>query len=295
MGDFSYRLNSNVTSDAQGNYYVYLIPMDYTVTITPPNGSGFSATTINASIKSDLLQTIILPFKDVVAPTIVAGPSFRSMTASSVVVEWQTDEPTKGSVSAGGVTVSDDTFTTTHSLQLTGLAALTMYSAQVSATDASGNGPTIKRASLQTAASNDTIPPAILEGPTVTQSTATSMVVEWTTNEPAKGTLHYGLGALGGSVDETAYNVRHRIEVGGLSAASLYSVWASATDAAGNGPTLSRILSGSTRPAADTAAPVIVNGPLVSNISNGSATVVWKTDKLSLSATRSWATEPGSG
>ena len=281
------------TSDANGNFSIWLFHQtnaseSYTITVTPDAKTNFGTTAItNFVLGSGKFLTIILPFNDAVAPAIIAGPSFRSVTASSVVVEWQTDEPTKGSVSAGGVTVSDDTLATTHSLQLTGLGALTMYSAQVSAVDAAGNGPTTKRSSFQTAASNDAVPPAIVEGPTVTESTATSLVVEWTTNEPAKGTLHYGLGALGGTVEETAFAVRHRIEVGGLSAAALYSVRANATDTAGNGPTLSRIMSGSTRPAADTAAPVIVNGPLVSDITNGSATVVWKTDKPSTSGV-SW-------
>ncbi len=170
---------------------------------------------------------------------------------------------------------------TIHSVLVTGLAASTPYTAEVSALDATGNGPTLKSADFKTAASADITPPAILEGPTVTESTANSLVVEWTTSEPAKGSLFYGLGALSGAVAESALSVTHRMEVTGLSANTLYSVRVSATDAAGNGPTLSRFRSGSTRPAADTTAPVIVNGPLIFDITNNAATVVWKTDEPS--------------
>jgi chitodextrinase len=176
---------------------------------------------------------------------------------------------------------------TTQSVLITGLAASTAYTAEVSAVDASGNGPTIKSVGFSTAAIPDTIAPVILEGPTITGSTDTKMVVQWSTNEPAQGTLSYGIASLAGSSAETSFTTEHRIELTGLTANSLYQVQVNATDAAGNGPSLSRIATGRTLPIPDTNAPVITNGPLVSDIEDGTATVTWKTDEPATSGV-SW-------
>ncbi|MEI8324874.1 MAG: hypothetical protein WCH44_05800, partial [Betaproteobacteria bacterium] len=277
-------------SDPSGNYSMWLLapypddgPRPYTITVTPPDGSGFATTPISGfTVTGSKLFTAILAFTDTTPPNIISGPTLRALTSTSAVVEWQTNEPSRGWAKAGGITVLADELSTTHSVQITGLSPSTAYSAQVSVTDATGNGPTVKSTSFSTVAGADVIPPVILEGPTVTGASSSGLVVQWTTNEPAKGVLSYGLGsALNASVSETAFSVAHRMELTGLVADSTYSVRVNATDAVGNGPTLSRVKTGRTLPAADTTAPVITNGPLVSDITDNAATVTWKTDEPS--------------
>lgn len=196
------------------------------------------------------------------------------------VVEWQTDEPSSGWVKVGGITAHTDNLATTHSVHVTGLAASTAYSAEVSVADATGNGPTVRSTNFTTAATADVIAPVILEGPTVTGASATGLVVEWITSEPAKGTLSYGVGTiLTDSMPETAFSVVHRVELTGLQSDTKYSVRVTASDAANNGPTLSRVKTGRTKLMPDTTAPVITNGPLISDITHTSATIHWKTDE----------------
>jgi hypothetical protein len=255
--------------------------MDYTVTITPPAGSGFSSTTIASTISGDANQAIILPFTDTVAPNIISGPSFRSVSASSAAVEWQTDEPSTGSVKVGSVVALASELATTHSVLVSGLTASTTYSAEVSAVDKAGNGPTLKTGSFRTAAVTDAIAPVILEGPSISAATDSSMVVEWTTNEPSQGAVSFGIGSFTSSAAEAAYSIKHRVELTGLTSSSSYQVRVSAKDAAGNGPTLSRQVLGRTLTAADTSPPVITNGPLVSDIADTSVTASWKTDEPS--------------
>jgi len=282
-------------SDASGNYSMWLLAPyansgspAYTITVVPPTGSGFANTPVgNMSIIGNQRFSIILPFTDVVAPVILSGPTIRSISANSAVVEWQTDEPARGTVKVGSVVVTSPDLSTSQSVLINGLAASTPYTAEVSATDARGNGPTVKGASFTTAALPDTVAPVILEGPTITASTNTTLVVEWTTNEPAKGTLSFGVTDLAGSSAETAFTTQHRIELSGLTADSAYQVQVNAKDAAGNGPTVSRTATGRTLPIPDTNAPVITNGPLVSDIEDGTATVTWKTDEPATSGV-SW-------
>jgi phosphodiesterase/alkaline phosphatase D-like protein len=269
-------------SAADGSFSYQVIVGNYNETIRPPAGSGFLDASLSLSLQANLNQAIVLPFSDTINPVITSGPIIRSLTSTSAVLEWQTDEPTKGAVKLGATTVLASDLLTTHSVQITGLTPSTAYTAEVSATDATGNGPTLKTASFTTAAAADVIAPVILEGPTVSGASATSLVVQWSTSEPTKGALSYGLGtALNASVLETALSVAHRIELTGLTADSSYSVRVSATDAANNGPTMSRTRTGRTLPTPDTSAPIIINGPLVSDITHSAAMVKWKTDEPS--------------
>jgi Fibronectin type III domain len=272
---------SSSVSDAQGNALLVLTQAADQIAVNPPASSGFAVTNVSGmKITADKTLNIVIPYTDTTPPLIVSGPTYRSLTSTAVVVEWQTDEPTHGSVSIGSVTVSVPELSTTHSVQMVGLSPSTPYTAQVSVTDATGNGPALGNASFTTAAIPDIIPPVILQGPTVTARSATGLIVEWVTSEPAQGSLSYGISnALGSSVAETALNVSHRIALTNLASNTEYHVSVSATDAAGNGPTISRTSTGHTLAAADTTLPVIVNGPLVSDISHNAATVTWNTDK----------------
>jgi hypothetical protein len=64
----------------------------------------------------------------------------------------------------------------------------------------------------------------------------TSFQVEWTTNEPARGTVQYGLtpGYELGAVTNSTYALSHNITVGGLQSGTLYHFRITATDTANN-------------------------------------------------------------
>ena len=60
----------------------------------PPNGSGFVSASISSlEFSQSILQNIILNYADTIASVITSGPYITSITDTSAVVEWQTDEP----------------------------------------------------------------------------------------------------------------------------------------------------------------------------------------------------------
>ncbi|GLI38486.1 carboxypeptidase regulatory-like domain-containing protein [Geobacter hydrogenophilus] len=278
----------SATSDASGTYILYLPPYNgYSINITPPTGSGFSSQMLRSlNYSTDLLQNIILDLPDTKPPVIVSGPAVSAITNTSAVVEWQTSEPTTAALKYGianppatGVAIA--TARANHSQTLSGLSADTTYYVSVAATDVSGNGPVASPvASFRTKQLADTTPPTILEGPIVTSITQGSAVVGWLTDEPSTGTLYYGLTSNPGTTKSDATQATgHRLSLTGLAADTLYYVKVAAKDLKGNGPTTSAVVSFKTLAAADTTAPLIVEGPMAINISDTEATILWKTDE----------------
>ncbi|CAG0995283.1 hypothetical protein GEOBC_02608, partial [Geobacteraceae bacterium] len=280
--------SESVTSDAGGSYTFYVPRYNgYSVNITPPTGSGFSPQMLRSlNYTSDILQNIILDLPDTKPPVVVSGPSVSAITNSSAVVEWQTSEPTTAELKYGTANPpasghSIATPKSVHSQTLSGLLADTIYYVSVAATDTSGNGPVNSPVvSFRTKQLADTTPPVILEGPTVTSITQNSATVEWATDEPSTGTLYYGLTSNPGTAkNDTTQTTGHRLPLTGLAANTLYYVKVAAKDLKGNGPTTSAVVSFRTLAAADTTAPLIVEGPMAVNISDTEATILWKTDE----------------
>jgi len=90
---------------------------------------------------------------DTRAPTITAGPTVSSITATSAQIQWQSDEKSTSIVEYGpngpggptpsyGFLVEDAQLVTEHSLTLAALNPSTMYHYRVGSVDSSGNGPT---------------------------------------------------------------------------------------------------------------------------------------------------------
>lgn len=81
-------------------------------------------------------------------PSFAAGPSVTAATSTTLTVEWDTDEPSTGTVEYGldtgyGNQVADTTPATHHAATLTGLSPETTYHIRVAATDGCGNGPSL--------------------------------------------------------------------------------------------------------------------------------------------------------
>ena len=278
-------------SDASGNYSMILIPTTgYSETIIPPTGSGFSQTVINGiNANVNILQNIILNIIDTQAP-IISEPTVSAITDISVVVEWQTNEPAKGSVTSTptGTSLAETTYATSHSQSLTGLSANTTYSITVTATDVAGNGPTTSAAVVFTTKPTPDITLPIPTVPIVTTITYNSAVVEWTTDKPSKGSVLYGLSdAFGWTVAEANFSTTHRVTLSGLSPEMMYYLEATAKDVVGNGPAITPIVTFRTVAVPDTTPPKIVEGPMAINISDTAATIIWTTDEPATSGV-SW-------
>ncbi len=278
----------DTTSDVDGNYIMAVFTQipSYDVTIIPPEDSGFAQTVVNGlSIYEDILQNVILSMPDTLSPFILSGPTVTSITDTSAVVEWQIDEKTSGDIRYGladppTTTISESAYVTNHSQVLTGLDADTEYFIQITASDSSDNGPVESSVvSFRTKPLPDTKTPILIEGPIVTAITHDTALVQWKTDEPSIGTLTHGLTEGFGGTEISALAINHQVTLTGLSTETLYYLQISSVDDIGNGPSLSPIVSFSTVTAPDMTAPVIIEGPMILDISDTGATVYWTTDE----------------
>ncbi|TGU74432.1 hypothetical protein E4633_02920 [Geomonas terrae] len=284
-----------VESDDSGNYVLGMIEgTGYSLTVTPPSGSGFSQTVINGvNATKSLLQNVILVMPDAAAPVIISGPLVSSSTDSTATIEWETNEPAKGGVLVGAAfppaqLSAEMSLAVKHVLPLTGLSPNTTYYIQVTATDVAGNGPTSSKIiSFSTKPVPDTVPPVVLTGPVIVNITHESAAVEWTTNEPSTGTVFYGTTTPDKAVADTALATVHRVLLAGLTPETLYTLKLDAVDAVNNGPTSTGTSSFRTLALPDTTAPRIVEGPMAVNVSDTGATIIWKTDEPATSGV-SW-------
>lgn len=275
----------NIASDSAGNYSMWLLPAyssanvygnPYIITVRPPADSGFANTPVgNISVTGDALFTVILPFTDRTAPKVLAGPLATQVNQKQATILWQTDEPAKGSVTVGNRTIEETAFVTHHSVLIDDLLASTSYTAEVTATDKTGNGPTRGSVTFTTSTAPDNRPPLIVAGPTVSAITSDSAVVEWETNEPATTVVTGDVSFAG-----VGYATVHKVELRNLQSATRYAIRIASSDESGNGPT-QRQLHFTTLLSADTTAPVILKGPWFVDITGDGATVVWETDELS--------------
>ena len=280
---------TKVVSDDSGNYALSLpIASNYKLLISPIKGSNFNPQTLdNFQMTASKQQTIVLPYTDTTPPIIVSGPIFRAVNATDAIVEWQTDKPTTGSVSGGATAATSSNLATLHSVHLTGLTAGKSYTIIVSATDEFNNGPTTKSGTLVTASAVVVKAPVILMGPSATTITKDGMVVEWVTNIPSKGTVQYGPNSFASTASESAFSIVHKVTLSGLQANTTYQIRVTATELTGAQTTTSRTITAQTLPSPDTSPPVIVSGPLITNVRDTSVSVIWVTDEPSVSGV-SW-------
>ena len=268
--------NSSALSDLNGNYFLVSNIGANDVGIIPPLDSGFSSLNIsNMNLMRESTLDIVIPFDDSLPPKILAGPLATQINQKQATILWQTDEPAKGSVTVGNRMIEETEFVTHHSVLIDDLSASTTYTAEVTATDQSNNGPTRGSVTFATSTAPDNRPPLIVAGPTISAVTSNGAVVEWETNEPAT-TVVTGEASYTG----VGFATLHKAELTGLTPDTRYAIEIASSDELGNGPTQRR-LRFTTLAAADAMAPVIRKGPWFVDITADGATVVWETDELS--------------
>jgi hypothetical protein len=285
-------LNSSGTvfSDAQGRYSMLLLSGTGSLTVQPPAGSGFVNGTLSSfSISSDLDQAIVLQRPDTTPPTIVSGPTVLHLSDTSVSVGWTTNEPATSRVSfgVGGLaqTITDNELVTNHSVTLLDLEALATYTYQVSSTDRAGNGPVSSAQAFFTTQPfpGDITPPVITAGPSIVFVDQTSAIVQWTTDEPATSTLEYGdtpgLGTILSS-PLGRFVQTHSVRLTGLTAATTFFLKVRPSDPDGN-EVESGLVNLTTLTVPDTQAPVIIEGPTATSVSDTRMTITWRTDEPS--------------
>jgi peroxiredoxin/predicted amidophosphoribosyltransferase len=163
------------------------------------------------------------------------------ITDTGIVINWQTGLPATGQVEYGTTgeygqrTALNTQLSTEHSVSINGLSPEETYHYRIISTDADGNETTSRTDRMfTTLAPPDTTPP-VISGLDVTPMD-TSVVIEWTTDEPASGQIEYGRSEELGSILELTGDTttQHRAVLGGLKPQTTYHFIVKCADAQEN-------------------------------------------------------------
>ncbi len=275
-GQYSLLVFSSDTCIASG-FYPEDVDCYYDITFAPPIDTGFSnVDEFDYSITGDQTLNAELTFSDQIAPKIIIGPYVKNISDTNAVIEWVTDEVTSASVEiTAGDTFTESTLLTFHSIVVTGLSANTDYSALIHSTDAQGNLSDTSSINFTSAATPDLTAPKYIQAPSVSAIGDTHFTISFCADEPVSGKI---------IVDNTDYLINelsscHQTTINDLNPNQSYSVFASISDGAANGPTLSEIEAVTTLAAADFNSPEIIAGPAIIDVSDSTAVVAWTTNE----------------
>lgn len=261
---------------------------DYQVSSTDSAGNGPASSSIRSFF------TNASPDTD--APVIVSGPIVNSISNKSATIEWDTDEAANSSVTFNnGVTfstITDTNLTKNHSIRLGGLDPTTEYSFSVSSTDGLGNGPVISNVfEFTTTNQSDFIAPQILEGPAVINISSDFAVIRWVTDEPSYSYIIYGENFPRFLVDDFRYTTEHVVQVRNLNPQTIYTYIVESFDREGNSSSTPDLFF-TTDAGPDTNAPIIYAGPILTGLTDTTASFYWLTDEPATSNVRYGASIP---
>ena len=276
-------LVDEVETDEAGEYSVWLWQGDdYNIKFDLDGGI---AQVSNYVLRRSQDLNVIIALDNVLPPAIQAGPFTRDITDTTATVEYFTNEPSYSVVNANGTEIRGEKLRTHHQVIINNLTKSTSYEASVYAEDAAGNQSLTDQITFTTLAETDQQLPSFTNTPTITQVAHNSASLAFNTDEAtsAKAIVYKG-DAIIASVTSANYAIQHQLEIPDLSAITNYTAVVEITDVAGNGPVKSVPLAFTTTVSNDVTPPQIISGPVIKNIKNGQATVIWTTDEPTLTA-----------
>ena len=250
---------------------------------------------------------------DTKSPVIVKGPIVYT-TERSASFEWETDELSDSFIYYGiadsirnGVRyekIGSEDLATKHNVVVTNLIAGEEYIFIIASRDRNNNTvifPKVHTGSLykvleaartaqppggtgsfRTRTRQDSSPPMIIAGPTVTNKTGSTVTIEWETDEQGNSIAEYGTSEEYGLTKQSESNVTgHILTLTNLELAKTYNYKISSTDINGNGPSWSLNAAVTTKSDTDIIPPQIIAAPEVVSITDDQATVMWETDEPS--------------
>ena len=176
------------------------------------------------------------PTPDTQAPSVPQGMTMTGATANSITLSWNASSDNVGV--AGYRLFRNGTAagtTTQTSYTYTGLSCGTSYTLAIEAYDAAGNASYRPEAtttrSTTACPANDTQPPSVPQGMTMSGRTANSITLAWNASTDNVGVAGYRLfrnGTAAGTTTQTSYTYT------GLTCGTSYTLALEAYDAAGN-------------------------------------------------------------
>lgn len=263
-------VSRSITCDGTGFYaFIDLPPGNYTVTAST---TGYADVSASVSVSAGQMTEKDLQFGGSPAAQIT-NVQASSITNSSATITWTTDQAANSQVEYGTTTAYgsasplNSSLVTAHTVNLTGLAANTLYHYRV--ISGNDNGTTTSADfTFRT-----TGPPQITDVQ-VTTVTANSATITWTTNAPATSQVRYGLTSAYGSqtaLDSTLVT-NHSVTVTGLASLTTYHFQAVSTNAYGS--------SQSSDATFKTTGPPVISGVEITGVTAYGATILWTTDVL---------------
>jgi phosphodiesterase/alkaline phosphatase D-like protein len=218
-------------------------------------------------------------------PQYTRWPTVKTRTANALVLSWTTSEASTAILEYGKTpqyelaSLTQLAPGTGHEWHLGQLEPGQTYYLRVGAVDLAGNGPAYAPGlEVSTLSGSDQLPPAILTGPIVVQTTATSAVIEWSTDEVSDGQVEFSGGGVSDAAVDPEFNRTHQLVLTNLSPGQAYTYRVASRDVSGNGPTRSGIGAFTTEPEGQTPPPQITGGPTALEVGPRGATLVWHTD-----------------
>ncbi|MDD5688430.1 MAG: carbohydrate-binding protein [Elusimicrobia bacterium] len=237
-----YLVTASTRVPPTGDYqtYVDLLVSSDVVLTSGPQIMKFVMETNTAAGCGNLDCLKIISITPDTTPPVVSSTATISITGTSAVVTWTTNEPATSKVEYGLTTgygsaspVTDSGGVTSHSVPITGLTEKTTYHCRVVTTDMSNN-PTTTGDFTFTTIAND--PDAPIISNVSAGVTVTSAVIIWTTNEVSDSQVVYGLTtALGSTTTLSATPVTsHSVELSNLDKGKTYYYRVYSRDPANN-------------------------------------------------------------
>lgn len=173
------------------------------------------------------------------AAPLISKLSVPQLTSSTATLSWKTDKPTAAQVeyhlssNANLLNINEACRDTVHAVQLTELVANGKYVFRVSAKDAAGKITTSRDTTFTTP--TDRQPPAILSS-LVTNLTASTAVIRWTTDEKSTSQVEFGLDSTLGRSTPPDVNLvtQHEVTLTNLAAYKTFYARVKSIDAYGN-------------------------------------------------------------
>ncbi len=236
-------------------------------------------------------------------PFFVVQPEARSTDLGKVTVRWESNTPSNTIISYNTEELynqeiflffEDPAFVLEHRAVFEGLLPNTNYKLQAQMWDSRGIGSALSQViEFRTSGTADDAAPALRGFPGIVESSPTTVVLGWLTDEPSTSIVSFAptdgfpAGLVRFEDPAPVLDVRHFVFLSGLTPGTAYTYTLESADAAGNTATFEgpagQPYTFTTRGSDDNEPPIIWGFPRVVGVDTSKATVEWITNEFSTS------------